>query len=105
MRALRRVACCLMLLTSKCAIAGVCKGFWLPLQALSFDEHTPPADAGDAWRAEADRFQHGVVSTDVLQLVVNTLPSMLTRRSGRAATAPGRHMMLSADRAPVAAEA
>jgi hypothetical protein len=40
----------------------------VPPQALSFDEHTPPADAGDAWRAEADRFQHGVVSIDTLQL-------------------------------------
>ena len=30
-------------------------------QALSFDEHTPPADAGEQWRRDADAFQHGLV--------------------------------------------
>lgn len=92
-----------MLLISRFAIAGVARIQWITLQALSFDEHTPPADAGDAWRAEADRFQHGVVSTESLQLVVNTLPSMITHRPGRAAAAPDRHMMMPADRAAGAA--
>jgi hypothetical protein len=42
------------------------------LQALSFDVHTPPADAGDTWRTDADRFQRGLVSIGMLQPVASS---------------------------------
>ncbi len=30
-------------------------------QALSFDQHTPPPDAGPEWRSDADKFQRALV--------------------------------------------